>query len=86
MFDLKELRIRLECHLDILQHADYPRDAEDMPNPLWMSLIDAIDLLKIIEAGDRRTVDEVVKAWQTRYDKGEAALKTVMRTRNDKQH
>jgi hypothetical protein len=66
--DLKELRVRLECHFDMVC---YDEDEEkEMPDPLGAVLLSAIDLLKILEEGKWQTVPEVLKAWQNRDDMG----------------
>jgi hypothetical protein len=58
--DLKELRIRLETHLDIIVDEN-----EGEPSTLGLDLLSAIDLLNI-ETGNWKTVEEVLKAWQSR--------------------
>jgi hypothetical protein len=59
--DLKELRVRLETHLDIL--AD---ENQGEPTTLGLDMLSAIDLLNIMETGNWKTVEEVLKAWQSR--------------------
>jgi hypothetical protein len=64
--DLKELRVRLECHLEIIEHRDNPEMQDKMPDPLGAALLSAIDLLKILEGGSWKTVQEGLKAWEGR--------------------
>lgn len=82
MFNLNELRIRLECHFDMVCYAETERD-DGMPDPLGIALLSAIDLLTIIESGKWRTVDEVVAAWETRGNEGRPKPKIVTWPRKD---
>jgi hypothetical protein len=72
--DLKELRVRLECHFDITA---YNEDNPEMPDPLAGALLSAIDLLKILEKGNWKTVHEALKAWESRSETGEPKPKAV---------
>ncbi len=73
--DLKELRVRLECHFDIVAHREDPE--AEMPDPLGLALLSAVDLLKILEEGNWRTVQEALKAWESRNDTGKHGPKAV---------
>jgi hypothetical protein len=73
--DLKELRVRLECHLEIIEHLE-DSNAE-VPDPLGRALLSAIDLLQILENGNWKTVHEALKAWESRSDTGKPAPKAI---------
>jgi hypothetical protein len=72
--DLTELRIRLECHFDII---DYECQDEETPNPLGTLILSAIDLLKILETGQWKTVADALKAWESRGDDGSPKPRVV---------
>jgi hypothetical protein len=63
--DLKELRVRLQCHLDLINYED-DKVGEKGRNPLGPALLSAIELLQILEAN--RTAP--VEAWRTRQRTG----------------
>jgi hypothetical protein len=78
--DLKELRVRLETHFDIVCYNEGASDNDDddkMPDPLGGALLSAIDLLKILEEGNWKTVHEALKAWEIRSDTGKPKPKVV---------
>jgi|HubBroStandDraft_6_1064221.scaffolds.fasta_scaffold2118388_2 hypothetical protein len=67
---LKELRIRLELHFDLVCYDDeqqHGAPGEDRsPDPLGIDLLAAIDLLKMLEGGAWTTTKEAVAAWEQR--------------------
>jgi hypothetical protein len=73
--DLKELRVRLECHFDMVCCNE--NDEKEMPDPLGAVLLSAIDLLRILEEGKWQTVPDAVKAWQIRDGMGTPRPKAV---------
>jgi hypothetical protein len=61
--DIKELRIRLGVHFELIAHAD-----KGCTDPLGSALLAAIDLVELIEAAELQTVEEVLQAWRNRGD------------------
>jgi hypothetical protein len=72
--DLKELRVRLECHFEIIVHLN---ENPEIPDPLSVALLSAIDLVKILEDGNWKTVKEALKAWESRSDEGRPQPRAV---------
>lgn len=69
--DLKELRIRLETHFDIIC------EENEEPISLGTTILSAIDLCKMMENVNLKTVEQLLSAWQNRDDYGETKPKVV---------